>query len=167
MAIERSFTVRIDDLPVPEYGYMQMMPVPPEVADAFTAKKVKRLVASVNGHEHFHCALTSMGDGHYGVMLSQGKQDKFGVWEGETFQVTLLEDESEYGMPMPAEWEEVMAVDEAAWEAFQQLTPGRKRSVLYQVGSAKREETRIERALRIAENLKLGFTNPKDFMRKL
>lgn len=166
MAIEQSFQVTTAQLLAPDHGYMQMVPVPEAVAAIFTQNKVKRLVASIDDQDHFYCALISLGDSGHGIMLSKGKQEQFGIWDKEAFTMTLLEDDSEYGLPMPPEWEELLAVDEEAWEIFNALTPGRKRSILHLVGSPKREETRIQRALRIAENLKLGFRQPKDFLRK-
>ena len=168
MPLEKSFVAKTMEISAKAQGYVHVLPVPMSVANAFVAKKVKRLVASIDGQEHFHCALMSLGEGAgYGIMLSKSKQEKFGIWDKDNFQVTLLEDESEYGLPMPIEWEEVIALDEVAWEIFNGLTPGRKRSVLHLVGSPKREETRIQRALRIAENLKLGFHQPKDFLKKI
>lgn len=68
-------------------------------------------------------------------------------------------------MEMPEVWLEVIESDHEAAEAFEKLTPGKKRSILHMVSSAKRMETQINRALKIAENIKMGVTNPRDFMK--
>lgn len=165
MSQKITFTTTI--ITMPEWGSSCCVAIPEEVATAFKEANVSRVVCMINKGDHYHCAINKSKKYGYFLLFSKARQKAIGVSAGEELEVTLLADESEYGLPMPEEWAEVMATDEAAYERFQNLTPGRQRNILHLVGSAKREETRINRALLIAENLKMGITDSRDFMRKL
>lgn len=80
--------------------------------------------------------------------------------------VELYEETSEYGMEMPEVWEAVIMQDEEAEKAFERLTPGKKRSIFHMINQAKREQTKVDRALLIARNIKAGAWDPRDFARK-
>lgn len=158
----KAFTVKLDD-----YAPMgtSILPVPENIAAYFLEAGKKRMVCVLNGKHRLHCAINSRGEaGHY-IMLSKRTREAFGLVRDDVLEVVLEADESEYGMPVPIEWEEVLLFDEHAAGIFEQLTPGRKRSILHLVASAKREETRINRALKIADNLKKGVRNPQAFLR--
>jgi len=165
MPQEATFTSTIINMP--EWGSSCCVAVPEEIAVQFKEAGVNRIVCTVNKGDHYHCAINKSKQYGYFLLFSKARQKALDVIPGEELEVTIMADESEYGMPMPEEWVEVMATDEEAYERFQNLTPGRQRNILHLVGSAKREETRINRALLIAENLKMGATDSRDFMRKL
>jgi hypothetical protein len=148
-------------------GYVNAFDVPTDVADAFQRANINRLVCTVNDAVTFHCALQSYGAGRgYYIMFSRQLQKKTGLGSGDELWVKLVPDTSEYGLPVPEEWAELLAIDEEVTAIFAELTPGRQRSILHLVGAPKREENRINRALRIADNLKLGYRNPQDFLKK-
>lgn len=69
-------------------------------------------------------------------------------------------------MDIPVELAEMMEIDPEGNEAFHLLTPGRQRSAIHFVAKAKQEITRVNRAVLVFDNLKLGFTEPRDFTRK-
>jgi hypothetical protein len=159
MTLEFSFTSTIQDS-----SYMAYMIVPPEIAQSFLDAGQKRVICAIDKN-YVHSALTPVkGTGHI-IMLGKNARKKLEVFAGSTYEITLLKDESEHQMEMPEVWLEVIESDHEAAEAFQKLTPGKKRSILHMVGSAKRMETQINRALKIAENIKMGVTNPRDFMK--
>lgn len=147
-------------------GYAADLIVPTELVRVLLQDGQKRFICSINNAVDFHCAIQSRGAQGYAIMVSKRLQKAADIDIGEELAVTLLPDESEYGLPLPEEWAEVLAIDEEAAVIFKGLTPGRQRSILHLVGVPKREETRIQRALHIAENLKLGIRQPKDFLKK-
>ncbi len=73
---------------------------------------------------------------------------------GTEISVKLEKDDSDYGMPMPEEFEELLLMDPEADECFHKLTIGKQRSLLYIIGKPKRSETRIKKAVVVAEYLK-------------
>jgi uncharacterized protein YdeI (YjbR/CyaY-like superfamily) len=70
-------------------------------------------------------------------------------------RVTLRRDDSPYGMPMPEELAEVLAQDPEGDACFHRLTPGRQRTFLYYVSSARAVDTRIKRAIEVAGKAKV------------
>jgi uncharacterized protein YdeI (YjbR/CyaY-like superfamily) len=68
--------------------------------------------------------------------------------------VLLKKDESEYGLPMPEELQELLLQDEEGDRLFHALTIGKQRTLLYIVGSVKDTGKRISRALAIVNHLK-------------
>ncbi len=129
-------------------------------------KPMDRLKVSFTGGGYIHCALKKDKQGRYCIYLGKFFRDRSGIKQGQEVELTVEKDESDLGMEMPIEMEEVLAIDEEAHKIWNDITPGRKRSALYFIIKAKQEETRIKRALLVAENLKLGFINPNEITRK-
>lgn len=73
---------------------------------------------------------------------------------GDRIKIQFTEDASRYGMPMPEELEEVLRQDEYGSMRFDKLTPGKKRNIIHFVNSVKSSSLRIERALKLINNLK-------------
>ena len=69
--------------------------------------------------------------------------------------MTLEPDESKYGMEVPEEWAELLRQDADTEQYFDKLTPGKQRRILYIIGQPKTTETRLRKAVRIAEYLYL------------
>lgn len=130
------------------------IPVPPQVAQRFLKAKKTRVTCSINGSEAFHAAILSAGNGNHFINVNKKLRDALKLKEGTAVQVSLSEDDSEYGMPMPEAMEAVLAQDDAGNAVFQSLTPGKKRTLLYIVGLPKNVDLRIKRALVILEHLK-------------
>lgn len=163
-----SFSYTFEAMPqvFTDWGHVIALPVPEEVVAAAKGEKVKRFICALNDGFEMPCALQAQKGGARYIMLSKRIQAESEIDFTGPVQVTLTEDDSEYGYPVPEEWQAILDFDEEAAEYFHRLTPGRQRSVLHLVSSPKREATRIDRALRIAENLKLGVKNPQDFLKR-
>ena len=69
-------------------------------------------------------------------------------------EVGLRKDESEYGLPMPEELDELLKQDETGNRLFHALTPGKLRTLLYIAGQPKTSDVRLRRAIAIVEHLK-------------
>lgn len=163
MALSKVFTIIPATLP--EWGHMMIIPVPDEVTLAFKEAGVKRLICTLNDEYEMPCALHPRKGGESYIMLSKRVRSEYDIDSQLTLKVQLSEDDSEFGYPVPEEWQAILDFDEEVAVIFRNLSPGKQRSVLHMVSSAKREETRITRALKIAENLKLGIRNPQQFLK--
>ena len=151
----------------PEFGHVLILPVPDEVVAVFQEAKVKRFICTINGEYEMPCALHYFKGGERYIMLSKRVRSEYDIDPLVAVRVQLVEDTSEFGHPVPEEWQAILDFDEEAAVIFKDLSPGKQRSILHMVSSPKREETRITRALRIAENLKLGIRSPQQFLKKL
>lgn len=128
--------------------------VPAEFAQPFLDGNDRRVVCTLNGTESFQCALMPKGDGRFFININKKLRDKLQLHEGKQVSVKLEKDTSEYGLPMPEEFAELLAQDETGHRLFHALTPGKQRNLLYIVGSPKTSDTRLKRAVVVTEHLK-------------
>ena len=113
----------------------------------------RRVVCSINGAEPFQCALLPSGDRFY-IIVNKGKRDALGIVAGDEVRVELIKDESQYGLPMPEEFREVLDQDPEGDRLFHALTAGKQRTLLYYVGRWKDTDRRIHYSLVMVEHLK-------------
>jgi hypothetical protein len=132
------------------------IPVPESIARRLTGAGSRRVLCSLNDTEERQCALVPFGDGTYVITVNKSLRDRLHLSFGMDVQIKLRKDESTYGLPMPDELEELLRQDKEGNRFFSALTPGRRRTLLYAVGSAKKTENRLARAVIIVQHLKLN-----------
>lgn len=113
----------------------------------------RRVVCTINGVQSFQCALLP-SDGDFVIVVNKVKREKLKITAGDTVAVELKVDDSKYGLPMPAEFKEVLKQDPKGNKLFHSLTAGKQRSLLYFVGKVKDIDRRIHTALVVVEHLK-------------
>ena len=128
--------------------------VDPKVVEDFNFSGDKRVVCILNEKMEFQCAIMPHGNGEWFINLNAQVRKKLGLRLGEPIGVSLKKDDSEYGLPMPEEFAEVLAQDQKASDFFDALTPGKKRNLLYIAGKVKNPDKRIHKSLVIANHLK-------------
>ena len=146
------------------YGGM-IVPSEEELEKVPGYDKRKRIRCSIEGLEPHPCIFHKV-NGQFGLMVTKQKMKSKGWIHGQLVDVKIYDETSKYGMAMPEVWEEMMDQEEEIFHRFESLTPGRQRSILHYIGSAKRIETQIQRALLVSRNLKLGAKDPMDLMNK-
>jgi hypothetical protein len=130
------------------------IPVTAKIGEKFEKKDgSRRVVCTINGTESFQCALLP-SDGDFVIVVNKVKRDRLKIVDGDKIIVELKTDDSKYGLPMPAEFKEVLKQDPAGNKLFHSLTPGKQRSVLYLIGKVKDVDRRIHTALTVIEHLK-------------
>lgn len=127
--------------------------VPSNIADPFIKGKNRRVVCDLNGVQ-FQCALMPDGNDNYFININKTLRDKLKLKLGDEVNYQLLPDNSEYGLPMPEELDELLQQDEAGSAVFHALTPGKQRTLIYMVITPKSSDIRIRKALCILEHLK-------------
>ena len=130
--------------------------VPDIIAKRFTGGSSRRVVCSLNRTATYQCALLPHGDGTFVITVNKKLRNLLGLSFGETVQVALKKDESKYGLPLPPELDELLKQDTEGSALFHALTPGKRRTLLYIVGSAKNSDKRIARAIIIIRHLKVN-----------
>lgn len=141
--------------------------IPADIAAAFLSNGYKRLLCQVNNQEVLHMAImhNKVAGFHY-IYLGNAFLKKMKLQAGSQVDISFAPDETPYQFDMPAALEEVLNTDEAAHRAFHALTEGNQRGLIQLIRQVKSEEKQVERALRMAENLKLGIRSPRDILRK-
>ncbi len=128
--------------------------VPDVIAKSLIEGDDRRVVCTLNEKMEYQCALIPRGDGSFLIMVNKKTRDKLGLQPGSKLDVSLRKDESEYGLPMPEELDELLKQDETGNRLFHALTPGKLRTLLYIVGQPKTSDVRLRRAIGIVEHLK-------------
>ena len=118
-----------------------------------TQDNSRRVVCVLNDSLTLYAAIMPHGNGW---VISMNKQNlkKLGLKVGSPVQVNMRRDDSEFGLPMPEEFREVLDQDAVAKAYFDALTAGKKRSLIHIVNGVKNVDKRIERALMLVERLK-------------
>lgn len=128
--------------------------VPSRVAGPLGQGGSRRVVCTINHTITFQCALMHDGDGGFFININAAIRNKLNLREGDTVTYTLSEDDSEYGLNMPIEFQELLHQDPEGDTLFQRLTPGKKRTLIYMVTTPKSADIRIRKGLCILNHLK-------------
>lgn len=127
--------------------------VPETVASSFIQGKNRRVICIINGVS-FHCALMPDGKGDYFINVNKTLRDRLKLKLGDEVHYSLSPDDSEYGLPMPEELQELLQQDVEGSTVFHALTPGKQRTLIYMVITPKSTDIRLRKALCILEHLK-------------
>lgn len=141
--------------------------IPQQHALPFVDKGLRRVrvLASFEGKQiEFHGTLLRYS-GNFTMSFGKRYQKQLGVFVNDYFQLQLFEDSSKYGVEMPEEFQAVLESDPEAMSLFENFTPGKKRSLIYYVLNFKNSQTRIEKALIISENLKMGIVDGRELIK--
>ena len=130
--------------------------VPDFIFKALADGEDRRVICTLNEKVEYQCAMLPRGDGSYLITVNKKIRDQLKLQAGSQIQVSLKKDDSEYGLPMPEEFAEVLAQDAEGDKLFHALTAGKIRTLLYIAGNVKSSEKRIGRAFAIVEHLKMN-----------
>ena len=79
---------------------------------------IRRVRCTLNDKVSFACSLMGNAKGAYKISVNKENRDKAGIVPGDTCKVTLVRDDSEYGIDIPSELVEVLDQDPAAKKLF-------------------------------------------------
>ena len=128
--------------------------VPEEIVQQLGGKLNVRLLCTINKLVTFQCGLVALGNGSGYISLNAQRMKQARVCNGDKVSVGLVKDESAYGVEVPPELTELLAQDEEGMQRFRCLAPGKQRYIIQYVGGVKSSQLRINRAIKLIENLK-------------
>jgi bifunctional DNA-binding transcriptional regulator/antitoxin component of YhaV-PrlF toxin-antitoxin module len=114
----------------------------------------RRMICSINNQKEFSCGLIPDGKGNYYINLNKELRKDLDLDVGDKVEISLKKDQSEYGMPLPPSFEELLYQDPEGALLFNALTPGKRRSLLYVIGKPKSEQKQLEKGLIVLDYLK-------------
>ena len=144
------FLGKLESLDSPVYN--RHIIVPEDISHYFLAKNITRLKVTLNAKITTFTGLLPL-HGEYYILMNKANCQKLKININDMVEVSLSEDTSKYGMPMPTEMEEVLECDPISEEHFKNLTPGKQRSLIYIVAKVKNVQSRINKALAISDHL--------------
>lgn len=144
---------------------MHYLSLDDETVSSLTIHNNKRVIGTLNNQFVFHCAILSHKEvGHY-VTIGLTLCKKLKIKEGSFLKASFIIDTSKYQFEMPEELAEVLRSDEVANRIFHELTEGNQRGLIFLVQQVKSVDKKIERALKIATQLKNGIHSPKTILK--
>jgi len=114
----------------------------------------RRVVCSINGSKPFQCALFPVKKGGYFITASKRLRDKLKITDGDEVHLEIKKDTSKYGLPMSAEFREVLRQDADGSKLFHAMTPGNQRLSIRLVDEKSDGDKRIRRAMILLAYLK-------------
>jgi hypothetical protein len=130
-----------------------VIPLPDAVAARFLAAGHRRVIATLNGRAVRRAIQGSKGSGHH-LVLGKAELRDCGIALGETVKVTLEPDPEPEAIDLSEEFREVLRQDAAARARWESFPTGRQRSLAHYLTGAKSSESRLKRAVEIAEKLR-------------
>ena len=128
--------------------------VPKTIAINYIEGNNRRVVCLLQGTASFQCALMPDGNGDFFININKKLRDKLLLKEGDEVSFSLEKDNSEFGLPVPEEFAELLKIDDEGKAVFMSLTPGKQRTLLYMVSTPKSIDLRIKRSICIIDHLK-------------
>ncbi|HLP14280.1 MAG TPA: YdeI/OmpD-associated family protein [Flavobacteriales bacterium] len=128
--------------------------LPPAIIKKLGGKMSIRLICTINKKISWQCGPMALGNGSAYITISAKRMKEIGVKPGDKIHVSLVKDESKYGMEVPAELLEVLKQDNEGKKRFDAMAMSKQRYVIQYVLAVKSSNLRIERSLLLIENLK-------------
>jgi hypothetical protein len=150
--VEHRFQARVE----PHGKTATFFHVPPEIMEALRPKKRVPVRVTVNGHT-YRSTVAPMG-GNFMLPLNRGNRAAAGVSTGEVVEVAIERDDAPRVVEVPEDLAAALAGEEAASEAFADLSYSHHREYVEWITEAKRPETRARRVARAVERLQEGKT---------
>ncbi len=127
--------------------------IPKSIGDQFVEGEDRRVVCRINEANPIHSALMPKGE-VYSIYVKKDFLKKNGLAEGDEVLVNLEKDRSEYGMPVPESFRELLEQDIEGSNYFHQLTKGKQRTLIHLVGKVKNIDSQLAKGLAIMHHLK-------------
>lgn len=128
-------------------------PIPTDLANDYLARGIRRIIVTMNGLD-VRRAIQSSKDGDRFILLGIPLLREIRVGFGDMIEITMRPDPEPDLVDLGEEFTAVLELDDEAANLFYAMTPGRQRSLAMYVTSAKRTETRIARALDLANKIR-------------
>ncbi len=146
-----AFKTHIDILKYLKTSYLE---IPEDVVKKIGGIGKQRLICEVNKSITFQCGLMALQEGKAYISINAKRMKELKVGLGDTVQVVLTIDDSEYGVEVAEEIAEIFKQDIEAKDRFDKLKPGMQRYILNYVTTVKSPQLRLERAFLVLTNLK-------------
>ncbi len=134
--------------------------------DASTVKqmsngKATRLICTIDEIVTFQCGLNHMGDGNFYIILSTKNFKKLKKNVGDPITYELKEDPNPLGVEEPEVLLVLLDQDEQAKGIYENMTDGRKRTLIHSILRVKNIDKKVEMILEFLENENLKTKNKR------
>lgn len=130
-----------------------VLEIPKETGTAFKNAKVKRILLTLNGNQ-YRRAIQRKRDGRYIIVLGKNILKETNLTIGDPVEAHIEADPEPDFVDTGEELAEVLAQDAEARKRWESFSVGKQRSLAMYVTGAKTVDTRIKRALELAEKMR-------------
>lgn len=114
-----------------------------------------RFICTIDDSYTFSCGLNHLGEGNYFVMLTKDRMNNIGKSVGDSIAIQLVEDTSKLGIEIPEVLEILLEQDPRLNAKFAQLTPGKQRSIIFQMNKIKDLNKQVAKTIELIDTVDL------------
>lgn len=114
-----------------------------------------RFICTIDDSYTFSCGLNHLGEGNYFVMLTKDRMNNIGKSVGDSIAIQLVEDTSKLGIEIPEVLEILLEQDPSLNAKFAQLTPGKQRSIIFQMNKIKDLNKQVAKTIELIDTVDL------------
>ncbi|WP_338224473.1 YdeI/OmpD-associated family protein [Algoriphagus confluentis] len=131
----------------PRKGGYFFLKLSAEIVNRWENKKSTRLICILEDNLSFRCGLNHLGDGNFFIILATRHLEELGKSLGDRIRFEVYPDPDPLGVEIPEVLEILLTQDEAIKKAFEELTDGKKRSLIYSIAKIKNLDLQIEKVM--------------------
>lgn len=118
-------------------------------------QKATRIICTIDNKVSFRCGLNHLGDGNFFIIVASKHLEKLGKNLGDTVEFRIDIDPDQLGVEMPDVLGIFLAQDLDSKAVFEQLTNGKKRSLIYSINKIRDIDTQVQRIIDFLQKEKL------------
>ncbi len=122
-----------------------------DIVNQFERKRATRLLCTLDDKLTIACGLNHLGDGNFFIIVATKYMKKIGRKVGDVITFEITEDPNPLGVEIPEVLTVLLEQDEDAKNIFDQLTDGKKRSLIYTIMRTKNIDKQVETVLEFLE----------------
>ena len=131
------------------YYYLE---VAADLVNQYEKKRSTRLICTIDDAVSYSCGLNHLGDGNFFIIIATKHLKKLGKELGDEITAEISEDPNPLGVEIPEVLQVLLAQDEYARKIFDQITDGKKRSLIYATRSIKDIDLQVQKIMSILED---------------
>ncbi len=134
---------KIQKLP-PRQGAYNYLMIDGELVKQWPKQRATRLVVGIDDVVEYSCGLNHLGDGNFFIIVANKWMKKLQKEVGDTVSFTIIEDPNPLGVEVPEVLTVLLSQDEEAKVIYDQITDGKKRSLIYSFNKIKNVDRQVE-----------------------
>lgn len=136
-------------------GYF-FLKVNAETVNRLKYKNKTRLICKLDHKVSFQCGLNHYGDCNFFIIISSRNMKLINRKSGDKIYFEITEDPNPLGAEIPETVSILLEQDDALKEKFNELTDGKKRSILIQINKIKDLDKQVSKTIALINNPNLG-----------
>jgi len=129
------------------------LPIPIAIAEKYIDGNNRRIKCTFIDHSTIQTALMPSTD-YWFIMVNVTLRNKLNLSVGDEVTISIEKDHTEYGMEIPESFIVLMDQDAEGKAHFDNLTPGKKRTLIYLVANVKNIDSQLRKGMAILDHLK-------------